>query len=87
MIVITHDRFFLDRVVDWMLEIFHGRAIPYKGNYSTYLEARREEHAAQEDSVERKRSKFLQNELEVDQHEPEGADRQEQGAPQELRAR
>jgi len=37
-ILITHDRYFLDNVVDWMLEIERGRGIPYKGNYSQYLE-------------------------------------------------
>ncbi len=37
-ILITHDRYFLDNVVGWMLEIERGRAIPYEGNYSTYLE-------------------------------------------------
>ena len=62
-IVITHDRFFLDRVVDWMLEVFHGRAIPYKGNYSTYLEQKSKTMARQE-KEERKRSKFLERELE-----------------------
>ncbi|HGY91115.1 MAG TPA: energy-dependent translational throttle protein EttA [Planctomycetes bacterium] len=37
-ILITHDRYFLDNVVGWMLEIDRGKAIPYKGNYSSYLE-------------------------------------------------
>ncbi|MCA8968977.1 MAG: energy-dependent translational throttle protein EttA [Planctomycetes bacterium] len=37
-ILITHDRYFLDNVVNWMLEIERGRAIPYEGNYSAYLE-------------------------------------------------
>jgi ATPase subunit of ABC transporter with duplicated ATPase domains len=36
-VVITHDRFFLDNVVGWMLEIWHGKTIPYEGNYSQYL--------------------------------------------------
>ncbi|HLQ38275.1 MAG TPA: ATP-binding cassette domain-containing protein, partial [Planctomycetota bacterium] len=36
-VIITHDRFFLDNVVGWMLEIWHTRAIPYQGNYSEYL--------------------------------------------------
>ncbi|MFO1054108.1 MAG: energy-dependent translational throttle protein EttA [Planctomycetota bacterium] len=62
-VVITHDRFFLDNVVGWMLEIWHGRAIPYKGNYSQYLEARakRMEIAEKE---ERSRAKILERELE-----------------------
>ncbi|MCB9870255.1 MAG: energy-dependent translational throttle protein EttA [Planctomycetes bacterium] len=62
-IMITHDRMFLDRVVDWMLEIFHARAIPYKGNYSTYLEQKAKLMEQQETS-ERKRGKFLERELE-----------------------
>ena len=40
-ILVTHDRYFLDNVVGWMLEVDRGRAIPYKGNYSDYLEAKR----------------------------------------------
>jgi sulfate-transporting ATPase len=62
-IVITHDRFFLDRVVGWMLEIWHGRAIPYEGNYSAYLEAKRKRMEVQE-KQELGRAKFLDRELE-----------------------
>ncbi len=62
-IVITHDRFFLDRVVDWMLEVFHSRCIPYKGNYSIYLE-QKAKNMRQQESSERKRGKFLERELE-----------------------
>ncbi len=62
-VVVTHDRFFLDRVVGWMLEIWHGRAIPYKGNYSDYLEAKAKRMAVQE-KEERSRGKVLERELE-----------------------
>ncbi len=62
-VVITHDRFFLDRVVGWMLEIWHGRAIPYEGNYSAYLDARAKRMAVAE-KQEASRSKFLERELE-----------------------
>jgi ATPase subunit of ABC transporter with duplicated ATPase domains len=62
-VVVTHDRFFLDRVVGWMLEIFHGRAIPYEGNYSTYLE-QRAKRMSQQEKQERARGKFLERELE-----------------------
>jgi ATP-binding cassette ChvD family protein len=62
-VVITHDRFFLDNVVGWMLEIWHGRAIPYKGNYSQYLEARAR-RMAQQEKEEQSRGKFLERELE-----------------------
>ena len=62
-IVITHDRFFLDNVVGWMLEVWHGRAIPYQGNYSEYLIQRSKRMASQE-QAQQKRAKFLDRELE-----------------------
>ena len=62
-VCITHDRFFLDNVVGWMLEIWHGRAIPYQGNYSEYLIQRAKRMEAQE-TQEQKRAKFLERELE-----------------------
>ena len=62
-VVVTHDRFFLDNVVGWMLEIWHGRAIPYKGNYSEYLIQRQKRMETQE-SQEQRRAKFLERELE-----------------------
>jgi len=62
-VVITHDRFFLDNVVGWMLEIWHGKAIPYQGNYSEYLIQRSKRMQAQEQQ-EQKRAKFLDRELE-----------------------
>jgi energy-dependent translational throttle protein EttA len=62
-VIITHDRFFLDRVVGWMLEIWHARAIPYKGNYSEYLVQRAKRMETQE-TQEQRRGKFLERELE-----------------------
>ncbi len=62
-IVITHDRYFLDNVVDWMLEIERGVATPYKGNYSTYLEIKEKELEKSERQQE-KRRKRLHRELE-----------------------
>jgi ATPase subunit of ABC transporter with duplicated ATPase domains len=62
-VVITHDRFFLDNVVGWMLEVWHGRAIPYEGNYSQYLIQRSKRLEAQE-TAEARRAKFLERELE-----------------------
>ena len=61
-VVITHDRFFLDNVVGWMLEVWHGRAIPYEGNYSEYLIQRAKRMASQE-QAQQKRAKFLEREL------------------------
>jgi sulfate-transporting ATPase len=55
-ILITHDRYFLDNVVGWMLEVERGRATPFKGNYSDYLEAKRklmEERAGKNASIEK----------------------------------
>jgi ATP-binding cassette ChvD family protein len=62
-IVVTHDRFFLDRVVGWMLEVFHGRCIPYEGNYSRFLEAKQKRTELTE-KQEAARAKFLERELE-----------------------
>ena len=61
-VVITHDRFFLDRVVGWMLEIFHGQAIPYKGNYSAFLDAKAKRMAVSE-KRDAGRKKMLEREL------------------------
>ncbi|HIE71841.1 MAG TPA: ATP-binding cassette domain-containing protein, partial [Planctomycetes bacterium] len=62
-VVITHDRFFLDNVVGWMLEVWNGRAIPYEGNYSEYLIQKSKRMASQE-QAQQKRAKFLDRELE-----------------------
>ena len=62
-IVITHDRYFLDHVVDWMLEVERGVATPYQGNYSTYLETK-EKELEQSERQSAKRRKRLQRELE-----------------------
>lgn len=61
-IVITHDRYFLDNVVDWMLEIDRGTARPYQGNYSNYLEAKEKELDLSERQQD-KRRKRLKSEL------------------------
>jgi ATP-binding cassette ChvD family protein len=62
-LMITHDRYFLDNVVDWILELDRGSYYPYEGNYSTYLEkkAKRMEQENREDSG---KQKALQRELE-----------------------
>ncbi|MBL7314915.1 energy-dependent translational throttle protein EttA, partial [Escherichia coli] len=46
-LAVTHDRYFLDNVADWILELDRGRAYPYEGNYSTYLEKKAERLAVQ----------------------------------------
>jgi sulfate-transporting ATPase len=62
-ILITHDRYFLDNVVGWMLEVERGMSTPYKGNYSDYLEAKQKrlDVSRQQDS---KRAKVIARELE-----------------------
>ena len=62
-LMITHDRYFLDNVVDWILELDRGKYFPYEGNYSTYLE-KKAKRMEQEDREESGRSKALREELE-----------------------
>ncbi|MCS6890476.1 MAG: energy-dependent translational throttle protein EttA [Rhodovarius sp.] len=62
-LVVTHDRYFLDNVTSWILEIDRGRAFPYQGNYSSYLEQKRK-RLAQEEREESARQKQLAAEQE-----------------------
>ncbi len=62
-IAVTHDRYFLDNVAGWILELDRGYGIPWKGNYSSWLE-QKEERLAREDRSESKRLKTLDRELE-----------------------
>jgi len=61
--VVTHDRYFLDNITNWILEIDRGRGIPYEGNYSAWLEQKRK-RLAQEEKEETARQRNLKNELE-----------------------
>jgi len=61
-LMITHDRYFLDNVVEWILELDRGKYFPYEGNYSTYLE-KKSKRLAQEDREESGRQKALKEEL------------------------
>ncbi len=62
-LIVTHDRYFLDDITGWILELDRGRGIPYEGNYSSWVEqkAKRLEHEAKEDKA---KQKTLQRELE-----------------------
>ncbi|MEM1398645.1 MAG: energy-dependent translational throttle protein EttA, partial [Pseudomonadota bacterium] len=60
--MVTHDRYFLDNVTGWILELDRGRGIPYEGNYSAYLDAKRK-RMAQEEKQEAARQKTLASEL------------------------
>jgi ATP-binding cassette ChvD family protein len=62
-LIVTHDRYFLDNVTGWILEIDRGRGIPYEGNYSTYLEQKRK-RMAQEEREESARQRQLAEERE-----------------------
>lgn len=62
-VLITHDRYFLDNVTNWILEIEFGRGIPWEGNYSTWLE-QKAKRLAEEEKTESKRQKTLKRELE-----------------------
>ena len=62
-VAITHDRYFLDNVAKWILELDRGRGVPYEGNYSGWLDQKRN-RLAQEDKVASTRQKTLERELE-----------------------
>ncbi len=62
-IAVTHDRYFLDNVAGWILELDRGEGIPWKGNYSSWLE-QKEQRQDHEQQVENRRNKTLERELE-----------------------
>jgi len=70
-VAVTHDRYFLDNVAGWILELDRGRGIPWKGNYSSWLE-QKERRLAQEEREESARRRTLQRELEWVRTSPKG---------------
>jgi sulfate-transporting ATPase len=70
-IAVTHDRYFLDNVAGWILELDRGEGIPWKGNYSSWLE-QKQDRLAKEQKTEDKRAKTLQRELEWIRMSPKG---------------
>ncbi|MDD3312866.1 energy-dependent translational throttle protein EttA [Pseudodesulfovibrio sp.] len=70
-IAVTHDRYFLDNVAGWILELDRGRGIPWKGNYSSWLE-QKEQRLSREGKAEAERQKTLQRELEWIHMSPKG---------------
>jgi sulfate-transporting ATPase len=70
-IAVTHDRYFLDNVAGWILELDRGEGIPFKGNYSSWLE-QKQQRLAVEEKQESKRQKTLQRELEWIRMNPKG---------------
>ncbi|MGM0547594.1 MAG: energy-dependent translational throttle protein EttA [Bacteroidota bacterium] len=70
-IAVTHDRYFLDNVAGWILELDRGEGIPFEGNYSSWLD-QKQKRLAQEEKQESKRQKTLQQELEWIRQNPKG---------------
>jgi energy-dependent translational throttle protein EttA len=70
-VAITHDRYFLDNAAEWILELDRGAGIPYKGNYSTWLE-QKEARLEQEQKTEDARTKAMKKELEWVRQNPKG---------------
>ncbi|TSK03851.1 MAG: energy-dependent translational throttle protein EttA [Geobacter sp.] len=70
-IAVTHDRYFLDNVAGWILELDRGQGIPWQGNYSSWLE-QKEKRLAQEEKSESERQKTLKRELEWIRMSPKG---------------
>ncbi|MEY2804024.1 MAG: hypothetical protein RL657_1360 [Pseudomonadota bacterium] len=70
-VAITHDRYFLDNAAEWILELDRGHGIPWKGNYSTWLE-QKQDRLQQEQKGEEARAKALKKELEWVRQNPKG---------------
>lgn len=70
-IAVTHDRYFLDNVAGWILELDRGEGIPWKGNYSSWLD-QKQKRLAQEEKSESKRQKALERELDWVRMNPKG---------------
>ena len=70
-VAITHDRYFLDNVAGWILELDRGEGIPWEGNYSTWLE-QKDQRLKQESATENARQKSIQKELEWVRSNPKG---------------
>jgi len=70
-IAVTHDRYFLDNVAGWILELDRGQGIPYEGNYTSWLE-QKQARLAKEEKAESKRRKTLEHELEWIRMSPKG---------------
>ncbi|MBS0194282.1 MAG: energy-dependent translational throttle protein EttA [Proteobacteria bacterium] len=70
-VAVTHDRYFLDNAAEWILELDRGRGIPWKGNYSDWLQ-QKSDRLKQEESQEKARQKALQKELEWSRQNAKG---------------
>ncbi|WP_017525843.1 energy-dependent translational throttle protein EttA [Pusillimonas noertemannii] len=70
-VAVTHDRYFLDNAADWILELDRGHGIPWKGNYSSWLE-QKDERLKQEEAAESARQRTIKKELEWVRQNPKG---------------
>jgi len=70
-VAVTHDRYFLDNAAEWILELDRGHGIPWKGNYSSWLD-QKEQRLAQEETSESARQRTLKKELEWVRQNPKG---------------
>jgi sulfate-transporting ATPase len=70
-VAVTHDRYFLDNVAGWILELDRGRGLPYEGNYSSWLE-QKQARLAQEEKQEKARQRTIASELEWVRENPKG---------------
>ena len=83
-VAVTHDRYFLDNVAGWILELDRGRGIPYEGNYSSWLE-QKQARLAQEEKTGEGAPAHDRRRARVGAPEPQGPPQEVQGAPQRLR--
>ena len=83
-VAVTHDRYFLDNVAGWILELDRGRGIPYEGNYSSWLE-QKQARLAQEERTREGPPAHDRRRARMGAHEPQGPAHEVQGAPGPLR--
>ncbi len=83
-VAVTHDRYFLDNVAGWILELDRGRGIPFQGNYSAWLE-QKQERLAHEEKQESARQAHARPRARVGPDEPARAAREVEGAPRRVR--
>ena len=84
-VAITHDRYFLDNVAQWILELDRGKGFPFEGNYTSWLEQKQERLNREKRTSDEARRRTLERELEWVRHGPQGPPGQGQGPPRRLR--
>ena len=84
-VAVTHDRYFLDNVAGWILELDRGHGIPFQGNYSSWLE-QKQARLAQEEKQRLVAQAHDRGRARVGAREPQGPAQEVQGAPEQLRA-